>query len=227
MKEMTGYSSKIGQTSVKVLRKSCIRRDCDNEQTIHDFFTQRLVLSPQAPTQLKSIATGIISPKSVNVHLAYEIGTKIVTNLAGSNPLTVTIKRTDLCIQMPLRVVVSVSASASTGPPLIDPNLMFQRAHAQASNSENPISMEECLNYELSPYPMSLFTDTGHMQLPQDKSELAIHLIEKYDGLIQADAKLNTTVMDGGALMHHVVWGKRKRKKGAPKPLILNFIKVT
>ena len=76
MKEMTGYSSKIGQTSVKVLRKSRIGRDYDDEQTIHDFFTQILVLSPEAPTQLKSIATGIISPKSVNVHLAYEIGTR-------------------------------------------------------------------------------------------------------------------------------------------------------
>ena len=103
MEEMTGYSSKIGQTSVKVLRKSRIRRHCDDEQTIHNFFTQRLVLSPEAPTQLKSIATGIISPKSVNVHLAYEIGTKLITNLAGSNSLTVIIKKADLCIQMPLR----------------------------------------------------------------------------------------------------------------------------
>ena len=114
MKEMTGYSSKIGQTSVKVLRKSRIGRDYEDEQTIHDFFTQILVLSPEAPTQLKSIATGIISPKSVNVHLAYEIGTKLVTNLAESNPLTVTMKKADLCIQMPLRATVSTSASAST-----------------------------------------------------------------------------------------------------------------
>ena len=226
MKEMTGYSSKIDQTSVKVLRKSRIRRDCDDEQTIHDFFTKRLVLSPEAPTQLKSIATGIISPKSVSVHLAYEIGTKLVTNLAGSNPLTVTIKKADLCIQMPLRAAVSSSASASIGPPLIDPNLMFQRAHAQASNSENPISMEECLTYKLSPYPMSLFTDTGHMRLPQDKSELATHLIEKYAGLIQADANMNTTVMDGGAVMHHVVWGKRERKKDEPKPLVRDIMKL-
>ena len=128
MKEMTGYSSKIGGTSVKVLRKLRIRRDCDDEQTIHDFFIQRLVLSPEAPTQLKSIATVIISPKSVNVHLAYEIDPKLVTNLAGSNPLTVTIKKADLCIQMLLSVAVSTSVSASTGPPLIDPNLMFQRA---------------------------------------------------------------------------------------------------
>ena len=65
--------------------------------------------------------------------------------------------------------------------------------------------MEECLTYELSPYPMSLFTDTGHMRLPRDKSEFATHLIEKYDGRIQADANMDTTVMDGGALMHHVV----------------------
>ena len=130
MKKMTGYSSKIGQTSVKVLRKSRIRRDCDDEQTIHDFFTQRLVLSPEAPTQVKSIATGIISPKSVNVHLAYEIGTKLVTNLSGSNPLTVTFKKADICIQMPLRAAISTSASASTDP-LIESNLMFQRAHPQ------------------------------------------------------------------------------------------------
>ena len=130
MKEMTGYSSKIGQTSVKVLRKSRIRRDCDDEQTIHDFFTQRLVLSPEAITQLKSIATGIISAKSVNIHLAYEIGTKLVTNLSGSNLLTVTFKKADICIRMPLRAAVSTSASASTDP-LIDPNLMFQRAHAR------------------------------------------------------------------------------------------------
>ena len=156
----------------------------------------------------------------------YEIGTKLVTNQAGSNPLTVTIKKADLCIQMPLRAAISTSAFASTDPPLIDPNLMFQRAHAQASNLENPISMEECLTYELSPYPMSLFTDTGHMRLPQDKSELATDLIEKYDGLIQADANMDTTVLDGGALMHHVVWGKRKWKKDEPKPLVQDIVKL-
>ena len=134
MKEITGYSSKIGQTSVKVLRKSRIRRYCDDEQTIHDFFIHRLVLNPEVPTQLKSVATGIISPKSVNVHLAYEIGTKLVTNLSGSNPLTVTIKKADLCIQMPLRAAVSTSASTSTGPLLIDPNLMLQRAHCPCTS---------------------------------------------------------------------------------------------
>ena len=128
MKKMAGYSSKIGQTSVKVLRKSRMRRDCDDEQTIHDFFIQRLVLSSEAPTPLKSIATGIISPKSVKVHLVYVIGTKLVTNLAGSNSLTATIKKADLCIQIPLRAAVSTSASSSTGLPLIDPNPMFQRA---------------------------------------------------------------------------------------------------
>ena len=73
---------------------------------------------------------------------------------------------------------------------------------------------------------MSLFTDTGHMQLPQDNSELATHLIEKYAGLIQADANMNTTVMDGGVLMHHVVWGKRKRKKDEPKPLVRDIVKL-
>ena len=73
--------------------------------------------------------------------------------------------------------------------------------------------MEECLTYELSPYPMSLFTDTGHMRLPQDKSELAAHLIEKCAGLIQADANMNTTVMDGGALMHHVVWQEEAEER--------------
>ena len=73
---------------------------------------------------------------------------------------------------------------------------------------------------------MSLFTDTGYMRLLHDKSELATHLIEKYDGRIQADANMDTTVMDGGALMHHVVWGKRKRKKDEPKPLVRNIVKL-
>ena len=73
---------------------------------------------------------------------------------------------------------------------------------------------------------MSLFTDTGHMRLPQDKSELATYLIEKYDKLIQADANMDTTVMDGAALMHHVVWGKKKRKKDEPKPLVRDIVKL-
>ena len=73
---------------------------------------------------------------------------------------------------------------------------------------------------------MSLFTDTGHMRLPQDKSELAAHLIEKYARLIQADANMNTTVMDGGVLMYHVVWGKRKWKKDEPKPLVRDIVKL-
>ena len=69
--------------------------------------------------------------------------------------------------------------------------------------------MEECLTYELPPYPMSPFTDIGHLRLPQDKSELAAHLIEKYAGLIQADANMNTTVMDASWLSCIMWFGAR------------------
>ena len=73
---------------------------------------------------------------------------------------------------------------------------------------------------------MSLFTDTSHMRLPQDKAELSAHLIEKYAGLIQADANMGTKVIDGRALMHHVVCSKRKRKKDEPKPLVRDIVKL-
>ena len=55
---------------------------------------------------------------------------------------------------------------------------------------------------------------------------MATHLIEKYDGLMQADANMGTTVMDGGILMHHLLWGKRKRKKDEPKPLVRDIVQL-
>ena len=43
---------------------------------------------------------------------------------------------------------------------------------------------------------------------------------------MQADANMGTTVMDGGVLMHHVLWGKRKRKKDEPKPLVRDIVQL-
>ena len=149
-------------------------------------------MRPDAP-----ISSGIISPMCcnvercesrfingrqcpslcVNVHLAYERGNQLISKLAGSNPLTVAIKKVDICTQMPIRAAIDIT-NTTTHPP-IDPNFIFQRAFAQASNSEMPISMKECLAYELSPFPMSLFTEAGHIQQTRVRAGFICSIIQR------------------------------------------------
>ncbi|XP_026804078.1 uncharacterized protein LOC113560765 [Rhopalosiphum maidis] len=83
----------------------------------------------------------------------------------------------------------------------IDPLLLFQRIMIRVKTDEE---LKECFEYELSPIPLSLFDESGQMR----KSKKSI----LYDVFLTTTNTYNVldknviVVIDGGFLLHRVVW---------------------
>ena len=78
-----------------------------------------------------NLATGLIAPSEVNVHKARDVGIEIIKPMFGQNPLTLTIKKSTLAIQIPsshsgLKKTAEFSATDKLTSTY--PQLLFQRA---------------------------------------------------------------------------------------------------
>ena len=204
----TGIGGSIGQSAVKSCRVTRVSRDWDDILKLKDFFSERLVFDPYVvSTKLMNIATGLVAPEKVDVHKAFQIGSKIIKSLEGQNPLNAKIEKEDLAVQFPSTAAAVLKYNTSSTVQELDPNLLFQRALALSSSTDVDTTLEECLKFELSPYPMSLFDETGFLRT-NTKAEMAAHLIEKYEPLISFNKNHSLIVLDGGALLHRVQWEK-------------------
>ena len=102
LRGLCGVENKEGQSSVKLFRPSRMQKDGKDFETLTTYFKERFVLDPDLATPvLQNISTGVVAPKEVSVHNTLELGIEIMKKLAETNPLTVTIKKADLAIQMP------------------------------------------------------------------------------------------------------------------------------
>ena len=168
---------------------------------------ERLLLQDGIEAQLKSIAAGLIAPSKCNVHEAVTVGNLLLSNLCSQNPMTVVIKKVDFCVQM--RARSDLPSATGGSKKVLDPDLLFQRAMSCVASLGSSTTMEEVFRYELSPYPLSIFEESGMMRSTK-KSELVDIFIEKYglntktDGIV---LNADHVVIDGGALLHRVPWG--------------------
>ena len=90
--------------------------------------------------------------------------------------MTVVIKKVDLCVQMPSRS--NLPSATGGSKKVLDPDLLFQRAMSCVASLGSSTTMEEVFRYELSPYPLSIFEESGMMRSTK-KSELVDIFIKK------------------------------------------------
>ena len=88
----------------------------------------------------------------------------------------------------------------------IDPLTLFLRSTC-AIERKLETSMEKYFEYELTPYPTSLFKD-GLMQLSLSKYLLKNHLLKP---CTPRDRPEGESIVDGGALLWSVKWSKQKK----------------
>lgn len=82
----------------------------------------------------------------------------------------------------------------------IDPLLLFQRTSLNIMNQDD---MKNYLNYELSPFPLSLITENGF------RKNVESHFYKIFDSIHSLPLSDETiTVVDGGFLLHKAVWEK-------------------
>ena len=164
-----------------------------------------------------NLATGLIAPSEVNVHKARDVGIEIIKSMFGQNPLTLTIKKSTLVIQIPSShsgLKKNAEFSATDKLTSTDPQLLFQRALNFANNDPFAVSLEEVLEYELYPVFLTLFDANGFMR-SSTKAQLATWLCgeeyaEEYsDELIKDSGR--KIVIDGGALLFRVSLKKQEK----------------
>ena len=212
LRKMAGIDVRSGQGSVKAMRATRLERDTKDLAILTTYFSSRFLFDRNvAPTttSLKNISTGLVSPPNVSVQKAFDVGNRLLTTMIGQNPFTVTILKSALAVQMPKSSVLKSSVAKVEQ---MDPNLLFQRALSLASSPDVDTTLEDCLKYELSSLPLSLFEESGFMR-SNNKAGLADHIIgyleaEPINSGESAIPKSCKRLLDGGALLHKLLWNK-------------------
>ena len=147
--------------------------------------------------QLVSLSSGIIGNDQINCYKAHEIGLQSMMKITGLNFNEIKFKR---AIKVLPLSVVNKSVKINDCKVCVDPLLLFQRITVTKQFESN---LEGYLQYELSPYPTSLFDNNGMRKTT--KATL-------YDNMTPFDIELDennvTYIIDGGFLLHRVVWSK-------------------
>ncbi|CAH2085135.1 unnamed protein product [Euphydryas editha] len=154
-------------------------------------------------TSLLSLSTGIIGGPTTNCHMAVELGLKSMTTMIDKDADKVSFSKV---------FKVKTLAAAKDGMHIgddfvsVDTFLLIQRISAFFHGNEK--LTRKALSYELSPFPLSLFDEHGLMRKTA-KSEL----YKIFEPCLQSPAlTLNSIyVIDGGWLLHHVVWPHGKK----------------
>jgi hypothetical protein len=158
-----------------------------------------------ADPTLRNIITGVVAEDGVNVDEYQKVGRHIIDKMEGQQVFTYASKRKDKVKTLGDSCKVQVSPDRS-----IDPALLFQRL--LVISNAGAFSLEEVLEYELSPFPPALF-DASYIMRKPDKTQLA-KAIDAYACRLSDEAVTNEVpqtesyVLDGGSLMHRIPWTK-------------------
>lgn len=172
-------------------RDSRISKDQKDITELEKFFSSH----PPFPIHNKvvSISTGVVGDKSINCYKAGEVGKIGMKLMIGNNFKDVKLKRTNRVL--PLATGNSAIKVHDKITP-IDPLLLFHRLLMKKETDEELI---DYLQYELAPFPLSLLNEAG---LLKTKKSIMYDIFEECE-----DEDIECThVIDGGFLLHRVVW---------------------
>lgn len=149
--------------------------------------------------RLVSIATGVVAHASVNCDNAVQIGLTAASKITGKCFTDITLHRTDKVKTMGDKNSINVRGQNT----VVNPTIFFNRITCILKTSSD---MEKYMSYELAPKPPSLFQD-GAMRKP---AKSALGTVLKSFAPMQHSLPNNCQfVVDGGYLLHSVVWPQR------------------
>lgn len=149
---------------------------------------------PNLPS-LISLDTGLIGDETVDCHLAYEKGLEVLNRITGSYFSNLQLKRRDKVIPL---MAMSSSILVNDQKVAVNPNSVFQRI---VMSSEKTVGLKGCIDYELAPFPASLFDGVGFRKTQKSK------LYSLFNPLENINLSSNIfTVIDGGYMLHRVPW---------------------
>ena len=155
---------------------------------------------------LMSIETGEVSGAASNVHLAKEVGTKIIKNMEGKTFLDYSFTMKEKCQVM----VNTSSVRIDENIVPVDPQLLFQRLLIALSR-DSDIDLNDVFKYEMSTSPASLFSEKDGLMREADKPQLSLEIWDHIHGdesvcVVPSDTSY---VLDGGCLLQKIQgWSK-------------------
>ena len=151
--------------------------------------------------KLRSISTGFVAADEdgVNCDLAEEVGQGIMQTMDKQAFTDTVMKRSS---QLKALSHLGKKVKVGKGHIVIDPNVLFSRLLLVMAQSG---CTETCFEYELTPVPASLFKGEGLRKT--NKAALAKEMTKSVDTSLQINFT-GAHVLDGGCLLHKVVWPK-------------------
>lgn len=134
--------------------------------------------------------------------MAFEEGKKAIESIIGKKVTNVSLSR--LYRVKPLSSL-HLLKKKSDKIDFIDSTLLFQRIAYIFQGKEK--ETRYALSFELSPYPLSIFDELGFMR-KSAKSEL--YKLFNQSSLLPNDLQNCYYVVDGGWLLHYLVWPHSK-----------------
>lgn len=180
------------------MRPTQIKRDTADLEKLKIWFDAH----PPFPhtDKLLSLSSGTVGGPTINCHLARERGIEGVKEITNNTFGEVTFKRKNKVLTL-----ASVSSSVKVDKKRVDvdPLTIFQR---MCITKQSDKELEEHFKFELAPYPMSLFNEDGMCK--GTKSTLYAAFTPLLENIPVDD---NTfVVVDGGYLLHKVVWHRNE-----------------
>ena len=151
------------------------------------------------PELMVSISTDIVADSSVNCDDAVQVGQTAIAKMMGKTYAKLTLRRKD---KVKLFGAMKNTVRVRGEDVVVNPSLLFNRITCILNTSSE---LDVFLQYELAPQPPALFVD-GQMR-KSAKSALG-NMVKTMVACQKAIPDASIFVLDGGHLVHAVVWSK-------------------
>ena len=155
--------------------------------------------------ELMSIDTGEVASSAVNVDDAKKIGKGILQSMSGSVVADYTFRRKENAVTMKARSTIQVDGEIIS----VDPLLMFQRLITAVRGLGSELDLETAFSYELCTFPPSLIESDGLLR-EANKPQIANSIWSLMGPDVASFPEDPLYILDGGSLLHKVMWVKGK-----------------
>jgi len=162
MQELSGKKFASSEQH-KDCSESRMNRDDGDVQRLVEFLEERNPFSEDA--DLRSIATGVVADKGVNVDEARKVGQKVIERMVGKPVSEFSFKKKEQVVLMNDSSCVKIEGAEVS----VHPQLLFQRLISAAQGSVPVDDLDTFFSYELCTYPPSLFENV-HLLRESKKS---------------------------------------------------------
>ena len=134
-------------------RKTHIERDTSDVEKLYTWFAKNDPFCEN--DSLVALNSGIVGTSGINFHKAFQVSLEMLSKVLDLTFYSLPRKRKDTICSL---ADINSSLIVDKKRIAIDPLLLLQRMCISLANNQ---SLEEHLSFELTPFPLSLFTEEG------------------------------------------------------------------